>query len=120
MNIFRVPKLLMTIDSRDSLDSARKKIPFLSKKVNELFVDRNVNVVSLHRENQARFYHIFLQPLRVTKFPLKGNKKTTSPAPSQGGESQNPLPLGEIRERFNILTNLLTPKNNNYQLWQSK
>jgi len=53
MNIFRVPKLLMTIDSRDSRDSARKKILFLSKKVNELFVDRNVNVVTLHRENQA-------------------------------------------------------------------
>ena len=47
MNIFSCSKLLMTIDSRDSLDSARKKISFLSKKVNELFVDRNVNVVSL-------------------------------------------------------------------------
>ena len=67
----------MTIDSRDSLDSARKKKSILSKKVNDLFVDRNVNVVSLHRENQARF----LQPLRVTKFPLKGNKKTLSCPP---------------------------------------
>ncbi len=47
MNIFRVPKLLMTIDSRDSRDSASKNFSFLSKKVNELFVDRNANVVTL-------------------------------------------------------------------------
>lgn len=53
MNIFRVPKLLMTIDSRDSRDSASKKNPILSKKVNELFVDRNANFVPLYRENQA-------------------------------------------------------------------
>ena len=54
MNIFRVPKLLMTIDSRDSRDSASKNFfHFLSKKVNELFVDRNANFVTLHRENQA-------------------------------------------------------------------
>ena len=37
----------MTIDSRDSRDSASKKNSILFKKVNELFVDRNVNVVTL-------------------------------------------------------------------------
>ena len=44
----------------DQFDRHEKK-SILSKKVNDLFVDRNVNVVTL-------------QPLRVTKFPLKGNK----------------------------------------------
>ncbi len=54
MSFFSCSKLLMTIDSRDSRDSALKKLfHFLSKKVNDLFVDRNVNVVSLYRENQA-------------------------------------------------------------------
>jgi len=47
MSIFSCSKLLMTIDSRDSRDSASKKNSILCKKVNELFVDRNVNVVTL-------------------------------------------------------------------------
>ena len=42
----------MTIDSRDSRDSASKNFPILSKKVKELFVDRNVNVVSLPSKSE--------------------------------------------------------------------
>ena len=90
----------------------KKKFSILSKKVNDLFVDRpnffvtlhyhlrwycnvgfgsaNSNKFGLHsllhhichRENQARF----LQPLGVTKIPLKGNKKRDRPTPL-------PLPL---------------------------
>ena len=55
----------------DYLDCPEKKISILSKKVNDLFVDRNVNVVSLPSKSRV----IFLQPLRVTKFSLKGNEK---------------------------------------------
>ena len=51
--------------------TATKKFFFLTKKVKEKFVDRPNYFVPLHRENQARF----LQPLGVTKFSLKGNKK---------------------------------------------
>ena len=40
-----------------------KNFHFLSKKVNDLFVDRNVNVVTLHRKNSSV---IFAAP--------KGNK----------------------------------------------
>ena len=52
MSLFRVSKLLMTIDSRDSASI----VSILCKKVNEWFVDRNANVVSLNRENQAWFH----------------------------------------------------------------
>ena len=54
----------MTIDSRDSRDSAsKKKFHYLSKKVNDLFVDRNANVVTLQCQKSSV---IFAAP--------KGNK----------------------------------------------
>ena len=55
----------------DYFDCPEKKISILSKKVNELFVDRPNHFVTLHRENQARF----LQPLGEIFVTLKGNKK---------------------------------------------
>ena len=58
----------MTINDNDNV---REKFSFLSKKIKDLFVDRNVNVVSLPSKSRV----IFLQPLRVTKFSLKGNEK---------------------------------------------
>ena len=52
-----------------ALRRPEKIFSYLCKKVNDLFVDRNVNVVTC----STKKIMIFLQPLRVTKFPLRGN-----------------------------------------------
>jgi hypothetical protein len=87
----------------DYLDCPEKKNSILSKKVNELFVDRNVNVVSLplnsnstaksggasaknklsaldlhrlcHQSKSRVILSHFLQPLGEIFVTLKGNKK---------------------------------------------